>query len=524
MKKLTVLLTIAVVCCASSWADNPQQNPQSTPQQVSDFVAAAQTFCDNNLKNVSGFNASQYATDVQNIANSAPANVSDKFDSAKYWTMVGSKWNDIAGTFTDSRYPKDNTFLRKDYADRVAGFTKGFLEDMVNGAQDEAVTNADSANALIRSYEGDYDTLKKQLEDNLKLLNANDSSSTGQRQYFDPTQYLDKSGEDTTIKDMVRAQLLGSGIDNRYYSSTIKAIIERAKSKYAGYAQVQKDLDWFLKVWGQASELNVMAAQSSDWQSVNAAGIPTYRTDNASYYINEYGTAVEKLSGSEAQQKYGDQTRVDTTYSLQDESFIGRSWGGYTYSGPPGFSATYNTIAITVGNRKYELYDYRYASPIVLDLDGDGKLEASNGEWLPHPYNNARMVEFDLNGDGFVEITEWVGTNDGLLVVYKGGEEVTGAQLFGDCDGFVNGYEKLSVLDANGDSQLSGDELKTLSVWQDKDFNAKVDEGEVTSLAQLNITSISLTHKDLVSSFTQNGETKKMWDWYPVVSRVKKVK
>lgn len=199
-----------------------------------------------------------------------------------------------------------------------------------------------------------------------------------------------------------------------------------------------------------------------------------------------------------------------------DRGFNSRTFGGV--------NGQFDAIQITVGDRTYALYDNVFTSPIVLDLDGDGRLEASNGIHLPHGYVDGRLVEFDINGDGFVDITEWVGENDGLLIQYDSSVAVDGRQLFGDAQGFLNGYEKLRLLDTNGDNILTEGELSTLSVWQDKNLNAKVDAGEITSLVDMGVTELGVDHNNFVSHFVRNGDTLKTWDWYPCTFRVKKKK
>ncbi|BBM84048.1 hypothetical protein [Candidatus Uabimicrobium amorphum] len=179
---------------------------------------------------------------------------------------------------------------------------------------------------------------------------------------------------------------------------------------------------------------------------------------------------------------------------------------------------------ITTPNGVFELNAFGVATPIVLDMDGDKRLEASGGKWLPHSsIEKDTRRAFDINGDGFPEVIEWVGPNDGLLVQYDGGQ-INGNHLFGDAGGFKHGFEKLSLLDENNDNVLNGAELETLSVWQDKNSNAKVDNGEVKSLQELNITSINVKHRLFTSSFTQNGESKMLWDWHPATHMVKKIK
>ena len=165
-----------------------------------------------------------------------------------------------------------------------------------------------------------------------------------------------------------------------------------------------------------------------------------------------------------------------------------------------------------------------YATPLVLDMDGDKKLQASGGQWLPHRFHpKAKTATFDINGDHFAEFMEWVGPNDGLLVRYEKGE-MSGLNLFGDAGGFKHGFEKLSVLDKNNDKAISGEELKGLSVWQDKNGNARVDKGEIKSVEDLKITSLSLKHRMFSSSFVQDGKTKSMWDWHPAIQVIKKIR
>ncbi|WP_372368363.1 hypothetical protein [Candidatus Uabimicrobium sp. HlEnr_7] len=201
------------------------------------------------------------------------------------------------------------------------------------------------------------------------------------------------------------------------------------------------------------------------------------------------------------------------------------SYYNYGYSSDAGDYTNEIALAtVTTPDGVFELNAFGVTTPIVLDMDGDKRLQASAGKWLPHfSFEKGLKRAFDINGDGFPEVIEWVGPNDGLLVQYTGGE-INGNNLFGDAGGFDNGFEKLSLLDKNSDGVLKGEELETLSVWQDKNSNAKVDSGEVQSLQELNITSIGTKHRLYTSSFEQNGETKMLWDWHPATFTVKKIK
>ncbi len=162
-------------------------------------------------------------------------------------------------------------------------------------------------------------------------------------------------------------------------------------------------------------------------------------------------------------------------------------------------------------------------SPLVLDMTGSGKLEASNGQYLPHSdVDFKNTIVADFYGDGFEIAMEWVGPNDGLLVAPKADGTVDMSCLFGTAGGYDTGYEKLSLYaDANG--IVKGDVLKGLAVWQDKNGNGIADAGEVTSCTELGITSINAKHKAFVSSFEMNGKTQKMWDWWPSAAELRVV-
>lgn len=179
----------------------------------------------------------------------------------------------------------------------------------------------------------------------------------------------------------------------------------------------------------------------------------------------------------------------------------------------------------TVHNYALQVSASLFSSPIVLDLSGKGRLEASGGEWQPHParfYSQHRAL-FDFYGNGFPVAMEWVGPNDGLLVQPKSDGSVDGSCLFGSASGFNHGYEQLATLDSNLDGHLTGRELIGLSVWQDSNGNARCDVGELQSLSKLGITEFNLRQKDFKSSFTRNGKQQAMFDWWPTMFEVQKV-
>lgn len=237
---------------------------------------------------------------------------------------------------------------------------------------------------------------------------------------------------------------------------------------------------------------------------------------------NGWDSEVTAIANSYA---HGERGAV-TTSILKDSLFVGTNVEAnktYTTVG----HKIQQTTDITVTGLNFDIYEIvggKYVSPLVLDMVGKGKLEASNGNHFPHKtfsYKNAMLVDFYNNG--FEVAMEWVGPNDGLLVAPKADGSVDATCLFGTSGGFDNGFEKLSLYDVNNDKNISGDELNSLSIWQDKNQNGAVDQGEITTCKDAGITSISVRQSNYISSFVRNGKTCKMWDWWPTAMELKKV-
>ncbi len=124
--------------------------------------------------------------------------------------------------------------------------------------------------------------------------------------------------------------------------------------------------------------------------------------------------------------------------------------------------------------------------PLVLDLDGDG-IELISIE------NSTTL--FDLNADGFRELTGWAKGDDGFLSLDENGDgkinDIT--ELFGDAT--TDGFDELRTLDSNADRVINASDAKfsQLRVWKDSNENGITDVGELKTLGELGIASISLT-------------------------------
>ena len=141
----------------------------------------------------------------------------------------------------------------------------------------------------------------------------------------------------------------------------------------------------------------------------------------------------------------------------------------------------------------YLVYLVRVNSPpravselIIYDLNGDG--------FAYTPLANSKTY-FDIDADKLAERTEWISGADGFLARDTNGNgKIDGQQeLFGD-NGGTRAYAKLAALDANGDKKITAADagFSTLRIWRDANSNGKTDAGELKTLAQWGITSLSL--------------------------------
>lgn len=216
------------------------------------------------------------------------------------------------------------------------------------------------------------------------------------------------------------------------------------------------------------------------------------------------------------------------TYPEQ-QSGVGRELFTYATSSQyyidAGSSATSYGSGLVTKTTNYKAFAIGWSSPIVLDLNGDGKLDASGGQWMPHNgfVEGAKVVMFDINSDGFEDVVEWVSPNDGILLMPGETANLDGTSLFGNTDGYKDGYEKLASFDKNNDGKLTGSELTGMNVWIDENSDGKATAKEIKTLAALKITELAVTHKTYVSSFVQNGQRKYSWDWWPTAMSVEKV-
>ncbi len=163
------------------------------------------------------------------------------------------------------------------------------------------------------------------------------------------------------------------------------------------------------------------------------------------------------------------------------------------------------------------------ASPIAFDLNGDGKIGVTGKSTakMRNPKNGfvaQGAVNFDLLAQGSPLRTEWINRGlDGFLVDDREGKvtaaarkngKIDGSFLFGNAGGYANGFTKMAKIfdtpammaDTSGlmpkasDKILRGEQLEGLKVWQDKNQDGLVQVPELSTLASLGISEVSMKY------------------------------
>ncbi len=162
---------------------------------------------------------------------------------------------------------------------------------------------------------------------------------------------------------------------------------------------------------------------------------------------------------------------------------------------------------------------------LVLDLGGNGIITTGL----------TAGIHFDHDGDGFRELSGFVNSEDGLLVLDRNGDGKIndGGELFGDSTRFLNGeiaphgFAALSEFDDDKDGVINKDDaiFDKLRIFQDLNQNGKTDAGELFSLEEKKIAGLNLTyqnspfidkfgnaHRQLGTYVTESGETRTLTD------------
>lgn len=147
---------------------------------------------------------------------------------------------------------------------------------------------------------------------------------------------------------------------------------------------------------------------------------------------------------------------------------------------------TLEQASLSFSMQATETAEVEKSDPLALDLNGDG-LRTTGVE---------NGVLFDINGDGIKEKSSFVSGGDAFLAYDKNGNGmIDGAkELFGDSNGYQNGFAELASYDENKDGKIDSsdaiyDQLQLFSMDKNQ-------QQQLSSLSESGITSISTGYSD----------------------------
>lgn len=144
-----------------------------------------------------------------------------------------------------------------------------------------------------------------------------------------------------------------------------------------------------------------------------------------------------------------------------------------------------------------------YFSPLMLNFENDSVPKLSKSSTFP-------LLEADLKNKVQQKIS-WPQFPSGLYFLVNdlnGNRKADhGGELFGDINGYANGFENLAVYDRNRDKVIDEqDEIfKKLFLWRDANEDGITQKNEVVSLKDLGVQSISLEFENKIFSEAHRG-------------------
>ena len=150
-----------------------------------------------------------------------------------------------------------------------------------------------------------------------------------------------------------------------------------------------------------------------------------------------------------------------------------------------------NTEKFTLVSGQNDLTRDAGLTPIVIDLDGNGIQTISRAH---------ATAGFDLFGNGGSVKSGWISATDGFLAVDKNGNgKIDGiGELFGGTAQGA-GFAQLAGFDSNSDGLVNDADTAfgQLMIWRDVNGNHATDAGELMTLAQAGVSSLTVGYNEL---------------------------
>lgn len=294
---------------------------------------------------------------------------------------------------------------------------------------------------------------------------------------FEGFETLILTDQDDTVKNVNNMQIITKDGADR---------IEVGKNLYILDADTEDRLSYFGRTLDDGTRVtNESSGAVSPWVNWNAQGVR--------YGYNQIGDLVVQALGAAQDELTYVANHItnlfDSTESTAGISIYEIHFATYRILEPKPdnwFSDTLKALEITLEAVLGDAYTPPKVDPLALDLGGDGFTFIPEVNTSPH---------FDMNGDGFAERSAWtIGVDTGFLAIDGNAngkiDDIT--ELFGSSA--QSGFTALSAYDANTDGVVDQAEATAagIVIWIDADGDAQTDAGELHTLSDFDISSISI--------------------------------
>lgn len=145
-----------------------------------------------------------------------------------------------------------------------------------------------------------------------------------------------------------------------------------------------------------------------------------------------------------------------------------------------------------------------FHSPLMLSFDEDVPVIDSTSPFRLNPkVIDSKDLKFKYSWPAFKKKIYFLAVDNNKNGKIDGGEE-----LFGDVNGYSNGFENLATFDENKDQVINSEDkiFEKLLLWRDKNGDGVCQKSELAPLSKFSVASISLKHKNDIRYVGDRGK------------------
>ncbi len=309
-------------------------------------------------------------------------------------------------------------------------------------------------------------------------------------------QVVTPSGYLVTRKDQGADDTKDSDIDST--GTTVVTTLTAGENDLSWDAGLYRKASVGDKVWEDANHNNLQDTGEAGiggvtvklYKSVNAVVGTTTTNSSGNYLFGNLDPGAYTLQFDKTNVSYNGYNKSNWKWAAKDIGSNDAIDSDVTGNGTATTNVTV-TSAFTLVSGQSDLTRDAGITPIVIDLDGNGIRTISR---------DAASAGFDLFGNGGSVKSGWISGGDGFLAVDKNGNGKIDSisELFGGTAKGA-GFANLAAYDSNHDGLVNDADAAfgQLMIWRDANGNHATDTGELVTLAQAGVASLTVAYTEL---------------------------